>query len=140
MLLGPVEHHGQPGVVLLGHSTLDKLRLAAISMRVDNQSAGNLVGDALAKVLAHDMEAKVDPSRAAGRRQHVALVDVQDIWLNRDSRVHLCKFRRISPVGGCAAAIQQSSCSYDECAGAYCSTFAVRRRTRPDIPEQSISL
>ncbi len=64
----------------------DILRLAALAMRRQHQPARDGVGDLGAEILADDVEAEVDAGGRTGGGQHVAVIDIEDVGLDRDGR------------------------------------------------------
>ena len=63
----------------LRHRRLDELRLPAVAMRRHHQPPRHAVGGRRSPVAADEMQAQVDAGGAPGRRQQVALVDVEHV-------------------------------------------------------------
>ena len=100
------------------HRGLDELGLAAVALGRHDQLAGQLAGDLGSVVLADDVQAQVDARRTAGRRQDVALVDVEHAGVDRHIRILAGQFVALRPVGGRPATVEQARLGQDERAGA----------------------
>jgi hypothetical protein len=79
-----VEQAGERGAFGL-HRGVDELRLPAAAVGRDHQASCHPVGDGGAEVAADQMQAEVDPGGAAGRRQDLALVDIEQSGSTRIS-------------------------------------------------------
>ena len=75
-------------------------------------------GDLGAVVLTNDVEAEVDAGRAAGRRQDVTLVDIEDPRVDGDRRVVSGQVVALRPVGGRPPAVEQTCLGENEGPGA----------------------
>ncbi len=103
-----VQNGAQPRrLVRDGHRTLNELGLPAVAMRRHDQAARDGVGGLGPEVAADQVQAKVDACGAAGRGQHVALVDIEHVRLDLDGRMTRSEGVGVAPVGRGAATIQQ---------------------------------
>jgi hypothetical protein len=71
-------------------------------------------GDLAAKVFADQMQTSIDAGRTPCRRDHVALVDVENVFLDMDVGIHPLEIWAMPPMSGRAPAIQQASGSKHE--------------------------
>ena len=90
-----------------GYRAQDLLRLTAVAMGRDHQAAGDDVGGFAAEILAHQMQTKVDPRRAAGGSHQQSIAHVEHILHHLDLRETRLQRRGVAPVGRCLAAIEQ---------------------------------
>ena len=90
-----------------GYRAQDLLRLTAVAMGRDHQAAGDDVGGFAAEILAHQMQTKVDPRRAAGGSHQQSIAHVKDVLHHLDLRETRLQRRGVAPVGRCLAAIEQ---------------------------------
>lgn len=77
----------------------DELRLPAVARGRHDSDAGGVGGDRGAVVEADEVEAEVEPGRRAGARQQLAVVDVEDVRVDRDRRVPPGQLLGPEPVG-----------------------------------------
>ncbi|GCB48332.1 hypothetical protein SNL152K_5656 [Streptomyces sp. NL15-2K] len=101
-----------------GHGTVDVLRLPAVAVRRYDRATGHLVGDRRAVVAAHHVQAQVDPGRDPGGGEHVAVVDEQDVRVDRDLREEPLEAVGVRPVRGGRAAVEAAGGGEDVDAGA----------------------
>src|SRR5690606_15902785 len=86
--LGQVDYQiSEAPVPIRQHWTLDELRLTAVSVRRDHQSARDLVRDCGAEIAANEMQAQIQSSGATGGRQNASGVHVQYVRIDVDVRV-----------------------------------------------------
>ena len=90
-----------------GYRAQDLLRLTAVAMGRDYQAAGDDVGGFAAEILAHQMQTKVDPRRAAGGSHQQSIAHVKDVLHHLDLRETRLQRRGVAPVGRCLAVIEQ---------------------------------
>src|SRR3546814_19945138 len=99
-----VLHRGRNTIpVSGGYRPLDELGLATITMRLDHQATRKLVGDGRAKVATDQVKAGVQPCGTTRRRNHLTIIDVQDVRVTFNvrseesrvgkERVSTCSFR-----------------------------------------------
>ncbi len=60
----PAQRRARPLAASVGYRLLDELGLAAFAVRADHQGAAQAVGDLRAVVLAHQVQAQLDPAGA----------------------------------------------------------------------------
>lgn len=96
----------------------NELSLATGTVRSDHQPPGDGVGDARSVVLAYQMNAQIQSSRAARARQHVAIVDVENFRGNLDQWEALRQQVGVLPVCGGPASVQKAGRRQGERAGA----------------------
>ena len=94
------------------------LRLSAVAVRRDNHVTGDAVGDFSAVFAAHEMQAQVDRGCRPGTGDDRRAFDVELIGLHRQLRPAAGEQRRVQPVGGDPAAVEQAGRGQHERAGA----------------------
>ena len=113
-----VQKRRQPRSRPAWHRPADELELPAIPVRRHDESPGNLVRNAGAEVAADDVKAKVKPGGAARRRQHGALVNIQNVG----HQSHVGEARRqllgVMPMRRCPLSRQQAGRGQNEGPGA----------------------
>ena len=62
----------------------DELRLTPIALRRDHHLTGHIRRDRRAEVVAHHVDAQIKPGRRSRRREHIAIVDEQNIGVDLD--------------------------------------------------------
>src|SRR6185369_14873746 len=87
VLFEPAEHPRQRRAIRGGRRVDDELRLAAFALERHDGQPGRFGGDGGAVVAAYHVEAEVEGGRRPGRREHPALVDVQDVRVHADPRM-----------------------------------------------------
>jgi hypothetical protein len=87
MALRPGKYGGESIAFDRGNRLPDVLRLTTFAMRRDDQAPRHMVGDLRAVVAPHDVQAKVEPRRAAGRGQDIAVVDIEHIRIDLRPRI-----------------------------------------------------
>jgi hypothetical protein len=102
----------------VAHGQFDELRLAAVAVRRQHQPPGDRVGDLRAVVAAHQVQAQIQPGRAARAGDHLAGVDVEHVGGHLDQRMALAQQRGVLPVRGGRPAVQQARRGQRERAGA----------------------
>ncbi len=108
MLQGPVAG-GREGVRGgLWQRPGDVLRLAAVAVWCGDQFAGDLVGGCRAQVLAHEVQAQVDPGGHAGGGQYLSVVDVEDVAVHAHLRVEVLQVVGAGPVRRHGTAVEKS--------------------------------
>ena len=114
----PLERGCEPVRVARLSRRSDELRLPAAAVGRDHQPPGDCVGGRGAEVTAYEMEAQVERRRLAGRGEHVALVDVEDVGAHVDLRVAAGQVVGVHPVRGRDPAVEQAGRGQHEGAGA----------------------
>ncbi len=116
----PLHRAGDAVVLLLDRPDggLDELGLAAVPVRRHNEAAGHAVGDLGAVVAPDQVQAEVDPGRAAGAGQHRSVVHVEHVRVDPDGRVALPQQFGVPPVGGGLLAVEQAGGGQGEGPGA----------------------
>ena len=89
------------------HRRLDELRLPSLAMGWDDEPTRHLVRDTRTEVPPHDVKAKIDPGGAPRRRQHLPLVDIEDVGIELDVRMASRDGGTVAPMRGGAEAAQQ---------------------------------
>ena len=84
--LGPGDDVGERVTALATHIDVNELGLAAVAVRRNDETAGDLVGDVGAVVAPDEVQAEVDACGASGRCEHGAVVDVEDVGVDVDER------------------------------------------------------
>ena len=102
----------------LPNRLVDELGLAAFAMRRDHQSAGHSIRHNRPAILADDVETEIDPGSTAGRGQNIFLVHIKDIRLKLDKGEGMSQLIDVSPMRGCAPAIQKTRGSKHKNTGA----------------------
>jgi hypothetical protein len=82
----PRARRGEAVARLVGERAIDVLGLAAVAVRGDDVPARDRRRRVGAAIAANDVQAEVHPRREAGRREHVAVVDVQRVGIDVDRR------------------------------------------------------
>lgn len=85
----------------------DKLRLAALTVRWDDHSPGDLIGDKAAKTLANEIQAAVERRRGTRRGDYPFIVNVQRVDIQPHLRKQALKILFELPVGRRAPVVQQ---------------------------------
>ena len=106
--LDALEHGGERPAFAPVDRAVEKLRLAPIPMGRNHVPPRNLIGDRRAKIAADEMKAQVEPRGTAGRRENLALIDIEHVWINTHLGETALQRLRISPVRGRALAIQEA--------------------------------
>src|SRR6185369_11889232 len=90
MALRPGEYGGESIAFDRGDRLPDVLRLTTFAMRRDDQAPRHMICDLGAVVAPHDMQAEVEPRRAAGRGHDVAIVDIEHVGIDLHPRIAPC--------------------------------------------------
>jgi hypothetical protein len=104
----PLPGGGEPLAERLGHAARYVLRLTAAAVGGGDQAPGRVVGGGHPEVAAQNVQAQVDARGGAGRRQHTALVDEQDVLVDLDERMLRRERPRVVPVGRGTLAVEQA--------------------------------
>ncbi len=104
----PLARGGEPLPQRLGHTARHVLCLTAAAVGGRDQTPGRVVGRGHPEVAAQDVQAQVDARGGAGRRQHAALVDEQDVLVDLDERMPRRECPRVVPVRRGASAVEQA--------------------------------
>src|ERR1700735_1744585 len=94
--------------------SLQELRLAAVAMWRNAQSACHLVGDRRTVIATHEMQAKIESRGAAGGGQNAAFVHVQYVRIDTNRGVPPLKRLGVPPVSRCPPAVEQPGGSKHE--------------------------
>ena len=86
----------------------DKLRLSAGTLQRHHGRARNLGGRPRAEVVANEVETEIKACCRTGRREHDAVVNIQDIGVDVDFRVTVRQFRRGTPMGCCTQTVKRT--------------------------------
>ena len=86
----------------------DVLRLPAVTLEGCYRYARRLGGDARPKIATHEMQAHVEASSGAGRRDDLAVVDVQHSGLNGHCGIACAQARRGEPMRRRAYTVQKA--------------------------------
>ncbi len=115
MLLKPCNRfREQIGAVQNGEWVFDELGLAPIPLGRNNQLSGKLSSDLTPVVLANDVKAEVNASGTPGRREDVALVDIENPRVDRHLRVATGQLVAFCPMCRGTAPVEETSRSQDE--------------------------
>jgi hypothetical protein len=87
---------------------IDELRLPAVALGGHDHAPGYAVGHHPAVILAHQVQAQVDPRGRAGRGEDVVAVHIEHVRRHLHARKPARQERCVAPVGGGAAAVQQA--------------------------------
>lgn len=110
----PLAGGGEPLAERLGHAAWHILRLTATAVGGRDQAPGRVVRRGHPEIAAQNVQAQVDARGGAGRRQHAALVDEQNVLVDPDERMPRRKRARVMPVCRGALAVQQARCGERE--------------------------
>src|SRR6266566_8262948 len=91
------------------HEPLDELRLRSLTLWRSHEGAGPCVGSCGAEVTPEEMEAQVDTSGYASRREDVAVVDEEAVGQHVDLGVAVLELSGPPPVGGGGTAVEHTS-------------------------------
>ncbi len=94
---------------------LQELRLAALTMRRNDQPARYLIRYLRTIVASNQMQAEVESRGAAGGGENAALIYVKNIRIDTNLGKSALQRLGIAPVSGRAPAIEQSGCRKHEC-------------------------
>ena len=87
MALRPVKYGGESIAFDRGDRLPDVLRLTTFAMRRDDQAPRHMIGDVSAVVAPHDVEAEIEPRRAASRAHDIAIVDIEHVRIDLHPRI-----------------------------------------------------
>lgn len=104
----PLAGGGEPLAERLGHAAWHILRLTAAAVGGRDQAPGRVVRRGHPEVAAQNVQAQVDARGGAGRRQHAALVDEQNVLVDLDKRMPRDKRACVMPVRRGALAVEQA--------------------------------
>ncbi len=104
----PLAGGGEPLPQWLGHTARHVLCLAATAVGGRDQAPGRVVGRGHPEVTAENVQAQVDARGGAGRRQHTALVDEQNVLVDLDQRMFRRECPRVVPVRRGTFAVEQA--------------------------------
>ncbi len=90
-----------------GHRLFDKLGLAPFPVRRDHQPPRHLVGDGRAVVLAHQIEAAVQPGGSACRGDQPLVIHIEGVGIELHAGKAVAEILLVLPVGRCLATIEQ---------------------------------
>ncbi len=107
VLVHPGEHVADALLLALRYGAVDVLALAAVALGRDDHAARDRVGRRAAELLAHDVQARVDPRGRARARDDVAVVDEQDVRVHLDLRVAGRELVGVAPVRRDAAPVDE---------------------------------
>ena len=91
------------------HEPLDELRLRSLTLWRSHEAAGPCVGSCGAEVAPDEMEAQVDTSGYASRREDVAVVDEEAVGQHVDLGVAVLELSGPPPVGGGGMVVEDTS-------------------------------
>ena len=83
-------------------------------LRRHDDCTSNLVRDLGTEILTNNVQTEVNPGGAAGRRQNVAVIDVENSGVDLHPRITRRQLVRVLPVRRRRTVIQESSGSQDE--------------------------
>ena len=124
----------QIGAVQNREWMFDELGLAPVPLGRNDQLAGELGGDLTPVVLADDVQAEINASGTAGRREDVALVDIEDPGVDRDRRVATGQLVAFCPVCRGAPPVEQTCFGQDKRPAAQRNDAASRERAPTATP------
>ncbi len=92
----------------------DELRLAAVAVRRHDHPPRDGIGDRGAVLLAHEVQARVDPGRGPRARDNLSVSHVEDVRIDLDTRVASGERRCVDPVRRRPASVEQTCGGQDE--------------------------
>src|SRR6266581_8080341 len=147
-----LEHPVAKGAELVAarvwHEPFDELRLPSLTLWRSHEATGPCVGCCGAEVAPDQVEAQVDTSGYASRREDVAVVDEEAVGQHVDLGVAVLELSGPPPVGGGGTVVEDTSRGEGESAGAdryqsgapsMCRTYGVEDRRRDGCVDLFVS-
>ncbi|GAA3148113.1 hypothetical protein GCM10020001_084320 [Nonomuraea salmonea] len=105
-------------------------------MQIDHEAAGDVPGQAVAVVAGDEGERQVHAGQHAGRRPHVAVLDVEGVGVDVHAGVAAAQVVGDEPVRGGAAAVEQPGLGEQERAAAHRRRTPRAPREPGDLPDE----